>query len=144
MIIDPAGCRPSPPIPTRTTHDGRLRGSRTGQVFRVGTDSRQRKEVMSQNTARHDPHARSREEEDADPQASQPERRQALPPQRAHQGAGQRRTVGQPGDNRGVGPDEPDEDELELIGDNDLGAADLGPIGPNVTDPDGRSGRPRK
>jgi hypothetical protein len=43
-----------------------------------------------------------------------------------------------------VSPDEPDEDEFELIGDNDLGAADLGPIGPNATDPDASSGRVRK
>jgi len=41
-------------------------------------------------------------------------------------------------------PDEPDEDEFELIGDNDLGAADLGPVGPNAPDPDAGSGRIRK
>ena len=41
-------------------------------------------------------------------------------------------------------PDEPDDDEFELIGDNDLGAADLGPLGPNAPDPDAGSGRIRK
>ena len=44
----------------------------------------------------------------------------------------------------GVGPDEPDEGEFELIGDDDLGAADLGPAGPNASDPDAGSGRMRK
>ena len=48
-----------------------------------------------------------------------------------------------PGDG-GVSPDEPDEDEFELTGDNDLGAADLGPLGPNAADPDADSGRIRK
>ena len=43
-----------------------------------------------------------------------------------------------------VSPDEPDDDEFELIGDNDLGAADLGPLGPNAPDPDAGSGRIRK
>jgi hypothetical protein len=42
-----------------------------------------------------------------------------------------------------VGPDEPEEDEFELIGDDDLGAGDLGPLGPHA-DPDAGSGRPRK
>ena len=44
----------------------------------------------------------------------------------------------------GASPDEPDEGEFELIGDNDLGAADLGPFGPNADDPDAGSGRVRK
>ena len=44
----------------------------------------------------------------------------------------------------GVSPDEPDEGEFELIGDDDLGAADLGPAAPNFTDPDAGSGRVRK
>ena len=35
-----------------------------------------------------------------------------------------------------MSPDEPDDDEFELIGDNDLGAADLGPLGPTAPDPD--------
>ena len=44
----------------------------------------------------------------------------------------------------GVGPDEPDEGEFGLIGDNDLGAADLGPAAPGARDPDAGSGRMRK
>ena len=44
----------------------------------------------------------------------------------------------------GVSPDEPDDDGYELAGDDDLGAADLGPLGPNATDPDAGSGRIRK
>jgi hypothetical protein len=115
-----------------------LPDSRTGQVLRVGTVSRQRKEVMSQNTARHDPHAKSGDEDVTDPQGRQPERRQAARPRRPHQ------PVGQPGDDGPLSPDEPDEDEFELIGDDDLGAADLGPAAPNATDPDAVSGRPRK
>ena len=93
---------------------------------------------MSQNTARHDPHAKSGDEDVADPQARQPERRQAVRPGRAHQ------HVGEPGDDGGVSPDEPGDGEYELIGDNDLGAADLGPAAPNATDPDADSGRIRK
>ena len=90
---------------------------------------------MSQNTARHDPRARSEEEEDAaSPRARQPEHKQPVRP---------RRPVGQPAGD-GVGPDEPDESEFEIIGDNDLGAADLGPLDPNATDPDAGSGRIRK
>lgn len=89
---------------------------------------------MSQNAARHDPHTRSRDEEVTDPQARQPEREQGVRP---------RRPVGQPAGD-GVGPDEPDEGEFELIGDNDLGAADLGPLDPNADDPDAGSGRIRK
>ena len=93
---------------------------------------------MSQNTARHDPHARPADEDVADPQARQPERRQAARPRRPHQ------DVGQPGDDGGVSPDEPGDGEYELIGDNDLGAVDLGPAAPNATDPDAGSGRVRK
>ncbi len=93
---------------------------------------------MSQNTARHDPHAKSGDEDVADSQSRQPERKQAARPRRAHQ------PVRQPADDGGVSPDEPDEDEFELIGDNDLGAADLGPAAPDATDPDAGSGRIRK
>jgi len=85
---------------------------------------------MSQHTARHDPHAKSRDEDLDDPSARQPEPK--------------RRTAAQLAGDGGVSPDEPDEGEFELIGDNDLGAADLGPIGPNATDPDAPSGRVRK
>lgn len=88
---------------------------------------------MSQYTARHDPHATSRDEGVDDMTARQPEHRQrAEPPQ----------PVGQPADG-GAGPDGPEEDEFELIGDDDLGPADLGPLGPHA-DPDARSGRVRK
>jgi hypothetical protein len=90
---------------------------------------------MSQNTARHDPHAKSRDGDVADPRARQPEHKQGVRP---------RQPVGQPPGDGGVSPDEPDEGEFELIGDNDLGAADLGPFGPNAPDPDADSGRVRK
>jgi hypothetical protein len=90
---------------------------------------------MSQNTARHDPHAKSQDEDVADTQARQPEHRQGLRP---------RQPVRQATGDGGVSPDEPDEDEFELNGDNDLGAADLGPLGPNAADPDAGSGRVRK
>jgi hypothetical protein len=93
---------------------------------------------MSQNTARQDPHARSQDEEADGPQARQPQRRHAVRPRRASQ------SVGQPGGDGGVSPDEPDEGEFELIGDDDLGDADLGPARPNATDPDAGSGRIRK
>jgi hypothetical protein len=90
---------------------------------------------MSQNTTRHDSHATSRDEDVADMEARRPEHRQGQRP---------RQPVGQPAGDGGVGPDEPDDDEVELIGDNDLGAADLGPLGPNAPDPDAGSGRIRK
>ena len=89
---------------------------------------------MSQNTARHDPPAKSRDEDVADMGGRQPSQRQGVRP---------RQPVGQPVGDGGVGPDEPEE-EFELIGDNDLGAADLGPLGPNAPDPDAGSGRIRK
>jgi hypothetical protein len=89
---------------------------------------------MSQNTARRDPNAHSRDEDVADLEVRRPERKQ---------GARPRQPLGQPAGDGGVGPDEPDEDEFELIGDDDLGAADLGPLGPH-DDPDADSGRIRK
>jgi hypothetical protein len=50
-----------------------------------------------------------------------------------------------PGDDAGITGDEPgDEDEFGLIGDDDLGIADLGPIAPGTADPDAGSGRIRK
>jgi hypothetical protein len=52
--------------------------------------------------------------------------------------------VGQSAGDGGVSPDGPDESEFELIGDNGLGAADLGPAAPNPPDPDAGSGRVRK
>ena len=90
---------------------------------------------MIQHTARHDPNARSEDEDVADAQARRPEHRQGVRP---------RQPVGQPAGDGGVGPDEPDEGEFELIGDDDLGAADLGPAAPNARDPDAGSGRVRK
>jgi hypothetical protein len=90
---------------------------------------------MSQYTARHDPHAKSGDEDVVEPQARQPEPKQRVRP---------RRPVGQPAGDGGVSPDEPDEGEFELIGVDDLGAADLGPAAPNATDPDAGSGRIRK
>jgi hypothetical protein len=90
---------------------------------------------MSQNTARHDPHAKSGDEDVAEPLAPQPAHKRGVRP---------RQPVGQPAGDGGVNPDEPDEGEFELIGDNDLGAADLGPADPNATDPDAGSGRIRK
>jgi hypothetical protein len=92
---------------------------------------------MSQHTARPDHQARS-EEEDEDVAVDQA--RQGRRP-----GAHPRPPVGltPPGDG-GVSPDEPDDGEFELIGDNDLGAADLGPAAPGARDPDAGSGRMRK
>ena len=82
---------------------------------------------MSQNTARQHTHQQSEDEDVAVPQARQPERKP---------GARPRRPAGQPPGDGGVGPDGPDEGESQLIGDNDLSAADLGPAAPGVADPD--------
>ena len=90
---------------------------------------------MSQSAARHEPHAKPGDEDVDDPQARQPGRQPGMRP---------RRPVGQPDDDGGVSPDEPGEDEFELLGDNDLGPADLGPGAPNAHDPDADSGRIRK
>jgi hypothetical protein len=84
---------------------------------------------MSQNTARHDPRSEPEDEDVAGAHMRQQERRRDARPR-------------QPA--AGVGPDEPDEDEFELIGDDDLGTADLGPAAPNTRDPDAGSGRVRK
>jgi hypothetical protein len=86
---------------------------------------------MSLNTVRHDVRAKSEDEDVADLQARQPGHRHGVRPS-------------QPAGDGGVGPDEPDEGEIELIGDDDLGSADLGPLAPNVRDPDADSGRIRK
>jgi hypothetical protein len=92
---------------------------------------------MSQTTARHDQHATSEEEDEdvAVTQGRRPARQQGVHP---------RQSVGQPPGDLGVSPDEPDEGEFGLIGDDDLGAADLGPAAPNFRDPDAGSGRIRK
>lgn len=85
---------------------------------------------MSQNEARHGSHAKSEDEDDnvIDIKTRRPAHRQDR----------------RPADDGGPSPDEPDQDEFELIGDNDLGPADLGPIDPNAPDPDAESGRVRK
>ena len=90
---------------------------------------------MSQRATRHDPRTTSEDEDVADLRTRQPERKQAVRP---HQPVGQRASDG------GPGPDEPDDGEFELIGDDDLGIVDLGPAAPNFTDPDAPSGRVRK
>lgn len=90
---------------------------------------------MSQNAAGHGPRAKSEEDEDvAVPGARQPGRGQRVRPGRP---------AGQP-DDGGLGPDDPEDGEFELIGGDDLGAADLGPARPGSTDPDAGSGRARK
>ena len=88
---------------------------------------------MSQHTARHDSRAKSRDEDADDTGTRQPDYKQRAEP---------RPPAGQPAVG-GVGPDGPEEDEFELIGDDDLGPADLGPLGPHA-DPDAGSGRVRK
>jgi hypothetical protein len=90
---------------------------------------------MSQRTARPEPSVTSGDEEVDGLRARQPERKQGVRP---HQPAGQ------VADDGGASPDEPDEGEFELVGDDDLGAADLGPAAPGFTDPDAPSGRIRK
>jgi hypothetical protein len=90
---------------------------------------------MSQHPARHDVRAKPEDEDVADLPAIQPEHKHGL---RARQPAGQ------PAGDDGVAPDEPDEGEFELAGDDDLGPADLGPLAPNGRDPDADSGRIRK
>jgi len=90
---------------------------------------------MSQSTARHDPRAESHDEEVADLRPPRPAR---------EQGAKPRPPVGQRAEDGGPGPDEPDDSEFELAGDDDLGPLDLGPAAPNFRDPDAGSGRVRK
>jgi hypothetical protein len=90
---------------------------------------------MSQHTATHNTHPTSEDEDVADLQTRQPQRKQAVRP---HQPVDKQASDG------GPSPDEPDEREWELIGDDDLGIVDLGPAAPNFTDPDAPSGRMRK
>jgi hypothetical protein len=91
-------------------------------------------ETMSQPTARHGPQAKSEDEDLTELRARRPEHQQGVRP----------RPPGQPSDDGGVGPDQPGDGEFELIGDDDLSAADLGPAAPNATDPDADSGRARR
>jgi hypothetical protein len=91
---------------------------------------------MSQNAARHDSRTRSDQEDDViSPQGRQPERSQRVRPHHP---------VAQPTGGGGIGPDDPDDSTFDLIGDDDLSPADLGPANPNVRDPDADSGRVRK
>jgi len=90
---------------------------------------------MSQRTGTHDPRTKSEDEDVPDLRARRPGRMQAVRPHPP---------VGQSASDGGASPDEPDDGEWELIGDDDLGAADLGPAAPNFTDPDAPSGRVRK
>lgn len=89
---------------------------------------------MTQRTARHDPGAKSEDEDTYQP-ARKPE----------HQQRGKPRPTAEQSDGIGdIGPDEPDDGEFELIGGDDLGTVDLGPAAPNFRDPDAGSGRARK
>jgi len=90
---------------------------------------------MNQRTPRHDPRAKSGDEDVDDLQARQPERKQGVWP---------RQPVAQPTDDDGASPDEPEDGEFELIGDDDLSDADLGPAAPGFIDRDAPSGRIRK
>ncbi len=90
---------------------------------------------MSQSTARHDPRAKSGDEDAEELQARQPERKQGGRPHPS---------VSQPAGDAGVIPGEPGEGEFELIGDDDLSDVDLGPAAPDFTDPDAPSGRIRR
>jgi hypothetical protein len=90
---------------------------------------------MSHSTARHDPRAESRDEEVADLRVRRPEHQQGGKP---------RQPLVRPADDGGIGPDEPDDGEFEVIGEDDLSATDLGPAAPNFRDPDAGSGRARK
>jgi hypothetical protein len=82
---------------------------------------------MSQNTARQYTHQQSEDEDVSPPPARQAEHKPGVRP---------RKPVDQPPDDGGVSPDEPDEGEFQLIGDDDLSPADLGPAAPGVSDPD--------
>jgi hypothetical protein len=90
---------------------------------------------MSQNTTGHHTQQKSEDEDVTAPHPRQPERRHGVRP---------RKPVDQPPGDGGVGPDGPDEGEFQLVGDDDLGAADLGPAAPGATDPDVDSERIRK
>lgn len=90
---------------------------------------------MSQSTARHDPLAKSGDDDVDDIQARQSRGKQGV---RSHPSASHL------ADDGGAGLDEPDEGEFELVGGDDLSDIDLGPASPNFTDPDAPSGRLRK
>jgi hypothetical protein len=103
---------------------------------------------MSEQAQQRHPHSGPEDNDDGSPArpASTPghlrEQRQALDGHWAPRPGG---PPPPPGDGSGVTEDEPgDEDELDLIGDDDLGIADLGPLAPGTVDPDAGSGRIRK
>ena len=100
---------------------------------------------MSEHAQQRHPHSESEDDGNpgrpAGPPGHVPGRRQALDRHRAPRPAGPPAS----GDNPGVTGDEPGhEDEFDLIGDDDLGVADLGPIAPGIVDPDAEFGRIRK
>jgi hypothetical protein len=90
---------------------------------------------MSQNTARQYTHQTSEDEDITAPHAREPEHKERVRP---------RKPVDQPPGDGGVSPDEPDEGEFQLTGDDDLSPADLGPAAPGASDPDVDSERIRK
>lgn len=91
---------------------------------------------MNQHTARHGPRAMPGDEAPGHPRARRPERNRAGRPQQP--------PAGDPAGEDGPVPGGPDEDEFELAGGDDLGAAELGPAAPGFTDPDAPSGQVRK
>jgi hypothetical protein len=102
---------------------------------------------MGQDAARHEAHARSRDDDVTDAPVRPAERRQAVRPRRpvGRPAGDDDVNPGEPGDPGDPGhPGDPGESEFELIGDDDLGATDLGPAAPNFRDPDAGSGRVRK
>jgi hypothetical protein len=96
---------------------------------------------MSQRTGTNDRRTTAGDEDIDDLHTPHPGRRQDTRPHYP---------VGQPAGDDDVHPDEPREpgepeaDEFELAGDDDLGAADLGPLAPGFADPDAPSGRTKK
>jgi hypothetical protein len=93
-------------------------------------------EAMSQPTARQGPQPEPEDDEEITrPGARRPGQQPGVRP---------RRPLGQPSDDDGVGPDDPADGEFDLAGDDDLAPADLGPLAPNVADPDAASGRIRR
>jgi hypothetical protein len=100
---------------------------------------------VSEHAQQRHPHSESEDDGNPGPPAGPPGhvrgQRQAPDGRRAPRPAGPLA----PGDDSGVTGDEPgDGDEFDLIGDDDLGIADLGPLAPGVVDPDAGSGRIRK
>jgi hypothetical protein len=100
---------------------------------------------MSEHAQQRHPHSEPEDDGDhgrpAGPPGHARGQRQALDGRRTPRPGG----PAAPGDDSGVTGDEPgDEEEFDLIGDDDLGIADLGPLAPGAVDPDAGSGRIRK